>query len=487
MLAALGMGLLAAGCVAGYHPPEMARLYDRAAQHHGPDRNPVVVIPGMTGSTLVDDESGRIVWGAFTGDYARPGDPVDARLLALPMRPGVPLAELRDGVRADGVLDRVRVRVLGIPVRVRAYVQLLVALGAGGYQDETLGLSGAVDYGSDHYTCFQFPYDWRRDVAENARRLGEFLEKKGAFVREETRRRFGVDPGPVRFDVVAHSMGGLVLRYYLRYGGAEPPPEGTPPRVTWAGAKAVERAVLVGPPNAGSLDALLDLVHGHDPGPFLPTYPPAVVGTFPALYQALPRARHGHLVEAGDPERPVADLFDPALWERMGWGLASPEQAPVLAQLLPEVSGPAERRAIALDHLAKSLARARRITEALDREAPPPPAHLELYLVAGDAVPTAAVARVDPRTGRLQVIARAPGDGTVLRASALLDERSGSSWHPYVRSPIPWSDVLFLFTSHLGLTRDPVFTDNLLFWLLEDDRGSSSPRAVRAAGSERRR
>lgn len=134
MLGAVALALLAAGCVAGYHPPEMGGLYDRAAQHHGPERNPVVVIPGMSGSTLVDDASGRVVWGAFIGDYARPGDPADARLLALPMRPGASLAELRDGVRAVGVLDRVRVRVLGIPVRVRAYVQLLAALGAGGYR-----------------------------------------------------------------------------------------------------------------------------------------------------------------------------------------------------------------------------------------------------------------------------------------------------------------------------------------------------------------
>lgn len=467
--------MLGASCAAGYDPPDLGGLYDRAAQHHGPDRNPVVLIPGMTGSALVDGESGRVVWGAFTGDYVRPDDPADARLVALPMRPGVPLRELRDDVRPDGVLDRVPVRVLGVPVEVRAYVQLLGALGSGGYRDESLGLSGAVDYGSDHYTCFQFPYDWRRDTAENARRLGEFLEEKRAYVRREARRRFGVDPGPVRFDVVAHSMGGLVLRYFLRYGGAEPPADGGPAQVPWTGASLVERAVLVGPPNAGSVDALLDPVRGHDPGPFVPAYPPAVVGTFPSLYQALPRGRHGVLAETGGPERPVEDLLDPSLWERMGWGLASPDQESVLRALLPEVSDPAERRRIALDHLAKNLERARRITSALDREAPPPPDPLELYLVAGDAVPTAAAARADARTGRLEVTSRGPGDGRVLRSSALLDERVNASWTPYLQSPVPWSDVLFLFTDHLGLTRDPVFTDNLLFWLLEAPR---SPRPV---------
>lgn len=106
---------------------------------------------------FVDGESGRVVWGAFAGEFVRPKDPADARLMALPMRLGGSLDELRDDVLADGVLDRVRVRVLGVPVRVRAYVQLLAALGAGGYRDETLGPARAVDYGTAHYTCFHFP------------------------------------------------------------------------------------------------------------------------------------------------------------------------------------------------------------------------------------------------------------------------------------------------------------------------------------------
>ena len=34
-------------------------------------------------------------------------------------------------------------------------------------------------------------------------------------------------------------------------------------------------------------------------------------------------------------------------------------------------------------------------------------------------------------------------------------------------SPIEWSSVLFLFTDHLGLTMDPAFTDNILYFLFE--------------------
>ena len=79
------------------------------------------------------------------------------------------------------------------------------------------------------------------------------------------------------------------------------------------------------------------------------------------------------------------------------------------------------------------------------------------------------VSRVDER-GRPKVIERGPGDGTVPRTSALMDERVGGAWERGVRTPIEWRHTLFLFSDHLGLTKDPVFTDNVLYWLLEAPR-----------------
>ena len=122
------------------------------------------------------------------------------------------------------------------------------------------------------------------------------------------------------------------------------------------------------------------------------------------------------------------------------------------------------------DHQRKSLRRAQQLQAALDRPASPPEG-LRLYLVAGDAVPTRKVVAVDRATGELTVVARGPGDGTVLRSSALMDERVGQSWSPKLRTPIDWSQVSFLFSDHLGMTRDPGFTDNLLYLLLEQPPG----------------
>ena len=104
---------------------------------------------------------------------------------------------------------------------------------------------------------------------------------------------------------------------------------------------------------------------------------------------------------------------------------------------------------------------------ALDESVGAPP-DTRLYLVAGDAEPTPATVTVRD-DGNLQVTQRGPGDGTVLRSSALLDERVGGEWQRTLRTPIHWSGTMFLFRDHLGLTSDPVFTDNVLHILLETD------------------
>src|SRR5262245_31022721 len=124
------------GCSAPIKPPDLGGLYSRSAktQH----RNPVIVIPGILGSKLVDQTTQRVVWGAFSGDYANPETEEGARLVALPMREGATLAELHDEVRPDGVLDRVRLSLVGVPVELQAYVNILATLGVGGYRDQLL-------------------------------------------------------------------------------------------------------------------------------------------------------------------------------------------------------------------------------------------------------------------------------------------------------------------------------------------------------------
>ncbi len=456
---------MSVGCSSSPIEPDLRGIYSRAAQEHD-HRNPVIVIPGILGSNLRDAATGETVWGAFTGEAVDPESAAGARQFALPMESGKSLDELRDSVMPSGVLSSLEISLIGLPVTVAAYSQILATLGVGGYRDEELGLMG-VDYGTDHYTCFQFDYDWRRDNVENAQRLHEFLFEKRAFVRSKIEERTGVAAADVQFDIVAHSMGGLVARYFLMYGSADLPEDGSPPEVTWAGNDLVDRVILIATPNAGSVDALRNLVEGVDYGIFLPTYEPAILGTMPSIYQLLPRSRHRAVVD-GESRQPVEDLLDPALWERHGWGLAARDQDDILAWLLPDIQSPPERRRIARDHLRQCLSRARQFFAALDRPADVPEG-LELHLIAGDAIDTPAQLVIE-EDGTLDLLESAPGDGIVLRSSALMDERLSGAWEPRLVSPIPWHQVTFLFTDHLGLTRDPAFSDNALYLLLEAPR-----------------
>lgn len=455
-------------CSPVFHTPNLGNLYNALAQHEDPSRNPVIVIPGLLGSKLVDQDTNEMVWGTFGLGQVDPNTPTGARQFALPMGKRKKLKELRDHVKPAGALDRVVVNFLGIPLELNAYYNILQSLGVGGYRDEELGMAGAVDYGKDHYTCFQFAYDWRRDIVESAKELDHFIKTRAQYIQNETEKRFGIKRMKVKFDLVAHSMGGLVARYYLRYGAAELPEDGSLPELTWAGAENVDHLVIIGTPNAGSMDSLEDLVHGASIDSLFPRYSAVVLGTMPSMYELLPRGRHHPLLRANG--QPVVDLYDPELWESQQWGLADPKQDPILKLLLPGIKSPEQRREIALNHQAKALRRARQFTSAMDLPAKPPDS-VKLLLIAGDAEETKRTARINPE-GRIEIIKTGPGDGTVLRSSALMDERKADDLNRRLLSPIHWSQVHFIFSDHLGLTKDPSFTDNVLYFLLESPKTS---------------
>ncbi len=484
--------LLAAACGSPRGAlPAVRELYREGAQRE--TRNPVVVIHGILGSRLQQRSTGKTVWGAFTSEGIDPATPAGARALGLPLT--VPASAMAyDAATADvhpaGPLSAIRLGLLFTVVNVQVYADILRSLGVGGYTDPVLVDPGTPAYAEDHFTCWTFFYDWRRDNVENAIRFGRWLEElrsdigrraraRVAFLRgqddaESARQRRELEDWLARgfrFDVVAHSMGGLIARYYLQFGANDLPADGAVPPVTWAGAANIDRLIMVGTPNLGAMESLQTLCQGFSPGIILPYYHQALLGTMPSLYQLMPRNDQGLVVD-GDGAPVDFDLFDVANWERNGWGLLDPASEPYLEWLLPDLPDVAGRRAAARTYLAWCLGRARRFHAALDQD-PPDRGPAEIRLFAADTMPTLARATLRDRGGRLVpdfagANATEPGDGTVPRFSAVADRRMGrTGGHEWLDSPVPWGNVTFLPDDHIGLTRNPLFTNNLLFSLLE--------------------
>src|SRR6056297_1127833 len=435
-------------------------------EHELPEaqRHPVIVIPGILGTRLVDQGSDEIVWGRYDRIHIFKTRVRNPSGLALPMAQGRNLNDLRDQVRADGTLAYLQIKVLGVPFELQAYQGILASLAVGGYRDPRSPMHSESPYGDDHFSCFQFDYDWRRDVSENAERLDQFILEKRQIIEAEYRRRYGQERPDQKFDIVAHSLGGLLARYYLRYGNQRIEADQTP-ALNWAGAKNVRKAILVGTPNSGSTVAVEDLVNGHQLSRFYPYYPPAVLGTMPSVYQLLPRPQDNHVVDATTGES--LDLFDVRTWLDRDWGLASRAGASDLKEVLPSIASQEGRYAVAVDHLQKCLAQAKAFHQSLDFPAAPP-AGTSLHLMVGSSVKTPSVLEADAGTNRIRLRSKEQGDNTTTVISAIGPLKCEEP-------AISWTSIDEVSAEHRKLTSDPEFTTRMLELLL-DSRRTASPK-----------
>ena len=445
-----------------------SRIYDKALfseisrnsfAYQGPERNPVIVIHGFLGSRLIDKTDESIVWGKITGEMAFRGySPEYLKTLSLPLAKNKKLSDLRDNVFSESVLSQFQIKVLGLRFNINAYNKMLDILIKAGYvpEIETVLTSQHVP------NLFSFHYDWRRDLPENAAKLHDFIIEKRKMLQQMHYLYYGIEKQNIQFDIIAHSMGGLVARYYIRYGNQDLPLNGALPRFDWRGSKYVDKLLILGTPNSGYLDTLVELTNGLSLDPDAPVLPPAFIGTFPSYYQMLPHSGTSSVV--GEDGKEI-DIFDVAAWKKYQWGLADPGKYKDLQILLPDVSSKKERYEIAVSYLEKCLKRAKQFSEAM-RIYKKSPQDLLLILFAGDAVYTPRRATVNENNGVLTVDEYDAGDGKVLVTSAMMDEREGKKWVPYLHSPIDWDVIIFLKAAHMGITESYSFADNASFYLL---------------------
>ena len=450
----------------------LSRATTRSLAYEGVRRNPVILIHGLLGARLEDPATGEEFWGTFSPVLP---DRDNLKRLSVPMSWGTPLRELSNNTRASFLLDSVSVRVGALEFSMAAYGPLVDTVRNAGYV-----LEGSKEHRENGRcpTLFVFYYDWRRSIAENAVELGKFIRAKQALLSEEYAVRYGASPDPVRFDLMGHSMGGLIARYYMRYGELPlPADESAPdPAITWAGAKNVGKLIQIGTPNAGYLDTVIELVNGLRLQPGAPLYPAAVIGTFPSYYEMMPfpqfaavrKAIPGKTDEESIARGEAVDLYDLNTWIKYKWGLANPDFDADLQWLLPDVKTAAERRYVALEHLQKCLASAKRIASMLSTPDPKDSDVFQMIFI-GDSVPTSSLALADDKGG-LRIVRYDSGDGKVSAVSARADLRNpdrAGAWGPRMESPVCWKGVIHVSGAHMGITLAPDFLHNMRFYLVQ--------------------
>ena len=322
-------------------------------------KEPIIVIPGLTGSELVNRETGKTAW--FKRSRAKDDD------VRLPMSAN--LARNSDDLVAGDIIREVRIaRILP---EIEIYAKLIEGLQTtGGYREAKWATATKAD-ATD--TFFIFSYDWRRDNVENARLLIQRIET--------LKRRLGKPD--LKFNIVAHSMGGLISRYAAMYGNTDIP--AGKPKPTWAGAKHLNKIFLVGTPNEGSLlafDALLNgvaYIGGGIKLPFVQDLTRFDVFTVPSVFQLLP---HERSMLAYDEElKPLnIDIYDPNAWDEYDWAIWKDKDF--------EKKFSATEQHEARPYFLAALARAKKFQEALNATSTAK-VPVSFYLMGAECKPTA--------------------------------------------------------------------------------------------------
>ncbi len=470
------VGVAAMGALGGARlwqsrAPDLHRLYASGMERvRAP---PVIIVPGILGSRLRERGNGRELWPGSIYNLL-----FSARSLALDIDPKT-LEPREDGIEAYDLFRSL----LGSDF----YGAIIDTLEKqGGY---VRGYPGRVA-DADTRRYYVFPYDWRQDNVVTARKLDALID--------QIRRDYS-DP-QLKVDVVAHSMGGLIVRYYIQYGIADVL-DGNDFPANFAGADKIRTAVLLGTPNLGSVNGLHSLLVGHRVG--WQAIPAEVLATMPSVYELLPHPVTNWIVDIrGQPlER---DLFFVGTWISYRWSVFNPAvENRVKARFSNQAEG--QRQVTLLqDYFAKRIERARRFVWSLTYNASQN-APVRLVVFGGDCTLTPArvveerepasspegrpVARLLPKDiqspepgvdySRLML---EPGDGEVTKPSLLARQ----SLDPTVsRSDdvfFPLAYAFFLCVDHERLTGNINFQDNLLNVLLERQQPWEKPMAAAPAG-----
>lgn len=302
-----------------------------------PER-PLVFVPGILGSRLCD-AAGQALWGERSSLSNLSRLEITGTSTDLKLHP-------------CGIVEQIQL--VGRFWSIDQYNLLLASLKDAGYETDK--------------NLFVFGYDWRLSNFETAKLLDAFIQKH---------------VGNTPFDILAHSMGGIVSRIYMdRYPSAS----------------SLKRILYMGTPFLGAMNTFGTIKEGW--GALKNTLAGGqdviwrVALSFPAMLELLPRYDDCCYVRAATNARIPLDVFDVDTWTRLGW-------------LPPAYSNPAR-----LALFTSILREAKTLTPLLSKTAP---SGVYEILFASDAHST--LRKVGMKEGTTQpgdwVFSREVGDGTV--------------------------------------------------------------------------
>lgn len=222
----------------------------------------IVVLPGITGSVL--KKHGHDLWTVpnILGNAVQNWIPG--------LKPGIAEQmllhhddafqdDLGDGIEPAGLMSGVYIQP-GLFTLVDGYKPLTDRI-----KSDFVIREGTLDLKDTRpANYFEFAYDWRRDNRYNARRLQNLIKHKLPLWQAERRT------DKAKVILVAHSMGGLVARYYLECLG---------------GREDCRALITMGTPYRGSIKSLNYLENGYRQSGFDFS---TAARSFTSMYQLLP-------------------------------------------------------------------------------------------------------------------------------------------------------------------------------------------------------
>lgn len=437
--------------------PDLSRLYSTAELPHrlydagsGYKQPPVILIHGAFGSRLSEVKTNEEYWpGGFWrilfSDYED---------IALPIN-NINKSEKTLNLVASKVTDEV--------VGNDYYGAITRTLeSVGGYIKGILGEPQTTN----KRRYYQFVYDWRQDNVQTARQLDDLIE--------QIRRDYN-DP-ELKVDIVAHSMGGLITRYYLRYG-REDVLDDNDFHVNGYGFERVNKVILLGTPNLGSVSALLEVLRGLKIG--LNEIPSYIMLTWPSTYQLFPHPIQTSMITL-DGRTLERDIFDINIWRAFQWSIFNPDTR----QSIIEERGESYYYAL-VDYFKKHVERGRRFLWSLS--VPTPESNVKHIVFGGDCKLTPARFLVEEVAGEsivrlfpdeienpvaginYDLLMLEPGDGRVTKPSLFARDALDPTIprHRYSYFPLDYS--MMLCETHATLTGNIHFQDNLLNVLLSNE------------------